>query len=147
MLLNFAQINGFVKVVTWIFLSCYMDLSKLIHEFLLVLTWICQSCHMDLLKLLHWFVKVVLCFFFPNAKENQLKTKILKLVEAFILNLRCWISQSFQCRGSFVLLAMYQDQCWDQFVLRLLLKHFMRQNLFKVLLVSLCKMMSAQLEH
>ena len=27
-------IVGFVKVVKWISLNCYMDLSKLIHEFL-----------------------------------------------------------------------------------------------------------------
>ena len=35
LVLDFAQIDGFVKVVTWISLSCYMDLSKLIHGFLL----------------------------------------------------------------------------------------------------------------
>ena len=32
-LLSFAQIVGFVKVVTWISLSCYIDLSKLPHGF------------------------------------------------------------------------------------------------------------------
>ena len=31
---NFVQIVGFVKNVTWISLSCYMVLSKLIHVFL-----------------------------------------------------------------------------------------------------------------
>ena len=35
---------GFVRIVTWIFLSCYMDLSKLLHGFVKVVTWICQSC-------------------------------------------------------------------------------------------------------
>ena len=43
-LLNFAQIVGFVKVVKWISLSCYMDLSNLIHGFLYtVVTWTCQT--------------------------------------------------------------------------------------------------------
>ena len=31
--------NGFVKIDTWISLSCSMDFSKLIHRFLLVVTW------------------------------------------------------------------------------------------------------------
>ena len=34
--LNFAQIVGFVKVVTLISLNCLMDLSKLLHGFLYV---------------------------------------------------------------------------------------------------------------
>ena len=33
LLLNLVQ-YGFVKVVTWISLSCYMDLLKLMYEFL-----------------------------------------------------------------------------------------------------------------
>ena len=40
LVLNFAQIVRFVRVVTWNSLSCGMDLSKLIHGFLLVSTWI-----------------------------------------------------------------------------------------------------------
>ena len=36
LLLNFAQIVGFVKVDRLISLSCYMDLSKSIHVFLYV---------------------------------------------------------------------------------------------------------------
>ena len=58
LLLNFAQVVGFVKVVTWILLSCYMDLSKLIFGFLLGFTWICQCCYMDLSMLLRGFLKV-----------------------------------------------------------------------------------------
>ena len=50
MLLNFAQINGFV--ITWIHLSCYMDLSKLIHGLLF-------SCYIDLSKLILGFFQVV----------------------------------------------------------------------------------------
>ena len=38
LILNCAEIVGFVKVVTWISLNCYLDLSKLIHVFLLVVT-------------------------------------------------------------------------------------------------------------
>ena len=58
LLLNFAQIVGYVKVEymdfsnllhglvkidTWISLSCYMDLSKTMPGFRLVVIWICQS--------------------------------------------------------------------------------------------------------
>ena len=38
-------LDRFVKIVTGISLSCYMDLSKLIH-----------TCYLDLLKLLHGFL-------------------------------------------------------------------------------------------
>ena len=58
---------------TWIFLSCYMDSSKLINGFLQVVTWICQSCYMDLLKLLHGFVKVVLFISQPLPSKTKLK--------------------------------------------------------------------------
>ena len=45
LVLNFAQIVGFVKVCQrWISLSCWMDLSKLINGFLQVVAWIFQSC-------------------------------------------------------------------------------------------------------
>ena len=43
LLLNFAQIVGFVKVDRLISLSCYMDLSKSIHVFLYVYIGICQN--------------------------------------------------------------------------------------------------------
>ena len=48
LLLNFAQIFEFIKVVRWISVSSYMDLTKLIHGILQVVTWIWQSCYMDL---------------------------------------------------------------------------------------------------
>ena len=70
LLLNFVQI-GFAKFVTRIYLSCKVDLSKLIFRFLSVVAWICQgdlwisfSCHMDLSKLIHEFVRV----FFKDFK-------------------------------------------------------------------------------
>ena len=68
---NFAQIVGFVKVVrrislkllhgfvkidTWISLSCYMDFSKLLHGFFKVDSWISVSCYMELSKLIHGFL-------------------------------------------------------------------------------------------
>ena len=36
-------ICGFVKIYTWISLSCYMRLSKLLHGLVKVVTWICQE--------------------------------------------------------------------------------------------------------
>ena len=69
-------LHGFVKNDTWIFLSCYMDLSKLLlplqlqlqllhwlkllHGFVKIGTLISLSCYMDLSKLLHGFVKVLM---------------------------------------------------------------------------------------
>ena len=65
--------NGFVKIATWISLSCWMDLSKFIHEFLYFALLICQSGYMDLLKSLNGFDKVVLCI--PRPLPNQIKLK------------------------------------------------------------------------
>ena len=85
---NFVQIVGFVKVATWISLSCYTDFSKIIHRFSKLLhgfvkiyTWISLSCYMDLskllkmdlFKLLHGFVKVVPCFSRPLSNNIKLK--------------------------------------------------------------------------
>ena len=42
----------FFKIVAWIFLSCYMDLSKLIQGFL-------SSCYIDLPILIFGFLKAV----------------------------------------------------------------------------------------
>ena len=66
--MDFSELlHGIVQIDTWISLSCYMDLSKLIHQFLLVVTRIFKinalislSCNMDLSKMLHGFVKVVM---------------------------------------------------------------------------------------
>ena len=49
LILNFAQIVGFVKVVTFISISCYMDLSKLTKG-------ISINYYMDLSKLIHGFL-------------------------------------------------------------------------------------------
>ena len=51
-------LQGFVKIETWISLSCYMDLSKLIHGFS---------------ELLHGFVKVGLCISLPLPNKTKLK--------------------------------------------------------------------------
>ena len=51
-------LNGYVKVETWISLSSYMDLSKLIHGFS---------------ELLHGFVKVGLCISRPLPNKTKLK--------------------------------------------------------------------------
>ena len=72
-----------------------MNLSQLLHGFVTVASWIRQSWSM---------------YFLPFAKQNQAKvclTKISKLVEASALNLSCWMSQSTQCLGSVVPLAMF----------------------------------------
>ena len=60
-------LHGFVKIDTWIFLSSYMDLPKLL-----------LSHYVDWSKLLHGFVKVVtlICrnwfmHFSPFAKQIQ----------------------------------------------------------------------------
>ena len=73
-------IHGFVKINTWISLSCFMDLSKLPHEFVKVFLWI--SCPL------------------PN------KTK-LKFDQDFKASWRCWMNQSTHCLGSGVPLAMF----------------------------------------
>ena len=52
LLVNFLQI-GFVLVVSWISLSCSVDLSKLMYWFLWFVTWICQNWDMGFSKLLH----------------------------------------------------------------------------------------------
>ena len=46
---------GFVKVMTWIYQICYMDLSKQNYEI------VNACCYIDLLKLFHDFVKVDKC--------------------------------------------------------------------------------------
>ena len=69
---------GFVKVVTCISLSCYMDLSKLIPLFLFIVMWIYQNwyrdflcCYMDLSKLQHTIVEIVTWICCPLLNNNQ----------------------------------------------------------------------------
>ena len=45
----------------------------MLNGFVKVVTWICQSCYMDLLKLFHGFVKVALFFFRPLLNKTKLK--------------------------------------------------------------------------
>ena len=75
---------------TWIFLGCYMDLSKMskmIHGFLKVITWFCQNWFMDFSKLLYGFSKVVLCVSRPLPNKTKLKfDQDSKLVKASALN-------------------------------------------------------------
>ena len=56
-----------------------------------VFTWIFQSCSM---------------FSRPSLKPSWSLTRILKLVEAFGFNWRCWMSQNTQCLGSVLPLAI-----------------------------------------
>ena len=91
LLLSFAQIAGFRKVVRWLPLNCNMDLSNWytvfsmsLHGFVKIDTWISLSSYKDLLKLLHGFVKVVLCISCPLPNKTKWSlTKFPKLVEAF----------------------------------------------------------------
>ena len=89
---NFIEIVGFAKVVAWISLNCYMDLSKFTQGFVkvvawifLVVTWIYKKWYMDFFRLINGFVKIAksIChscsiYFLHFAKQ---KTKISKLVE------------------------------------------------------------------
>ena len=68
---------NFVNAVTWMSLSSYMDLSKLINWFHYVVILICQNSYMDFSNSLHGFVKVVswICqscsmYFSPFVKLN-----------------------------------------------------------------------------
>ena len=79
-----SLLDRFVKFDTWISLSCWMDLSKFIHEFLSVALLICQSGYMDLLKSLNGFVKVVLCI--PRPLPYQIKLKFDQDFKASALN-------------------------------------------------------------
>ena len=91
----------------WILLRL-LDLSELLSWFLEFVTWICQNWYMDLSKFLLGIVKVVLCISRPFPNKTKLKlTKISKFFEGFALKYRCWMSQSTQCRGSIVPLAVF----------------------------------------
>ena len=50
-----------------------MNFSQLLQGFVKVVTWICLNCYMDLFKLLHGFVKVVLCVSRPLPNKTKLK--------------------------------------------------------------------------
>ena len=40
--MDFSELQGgFVKMITWIFLGCYMDLSNLLFG------WVCQNWYFD----------------------------------------------------------------------------------------------------
>ena len=57
--MDFSKLlDRIVKIDTRIFLSYYMDLSKLVHGFFFVGTgtWICKGCYMYLSKLLYVFL-------------------------------------------------------------------------------------------
>ena len=91
-------LHGFVKVDMLISISCWMDFSKLI-------IW---SGYMDLIKLLNGYVKVFYVFLaLCQTKPSWSLTKISKLDEASALNWWCWMSQSTQCLGFVLPMAMY----------------------------------------
>ena len=66
LLLNSVQIAVFVKVVK----NDTRISPRLLNGFLKIVTWICQSCYMDLFKLLHGLVKVVICISRPLPNKN-----------------------------------------------------------------------------
>ena len=67
-----------------LYVSCYMDLSKLQNGLVKVVTWICQNCNVDLSKM--FYVFLALC----QAKPTWSLTNILKLVEPSALNSTPW---------------------------------------------------------
>ena len=69
LLLNFVQIAIFVKVV-----KIDTRISPwLLNGFLKIVTWICQSCYMDLLKFLYGVCQSCFMYFSPFAKQNQVE--------------------------------------------------------------------------
>ena len=70
--MDFSELlHGFLKIDTWISLTCHMDLSKLMHGFLKFVIWICQSCSV-----------------FSRPLRNKIKLKFdqdFKVVEAAAL--------------------------------------------------------------
>ena len=84
--------------------SCYMDFSNLFNGFVKINTWISLSCYMDLLKNMDLSK---LFYFSCQTKPNWSLAKISKFFEAFSLNRRCWMSQGTQCLGSVVPLAIF----------------------------------------
>ena len=65
-------LHGFLKNDTWIFLSCYMDLSNLLYGFVKVVLRISYTCCM---------------FFFPNKTILSL-TNVLKLLICLKVSIR-----------------------------------------------------------
>ena len=69
-----------------------MDFPKLLmlDGFVKIDTWISLSCYMDMLKLLHGFVKAVLCISRPLPNKTKLKfDQASKFVKASGLKWRC----------------------------------------------------------
>ena len=61
--------HGFVKIDAWISLSCYMDLSTLMHWFLEGVKWILLLC--AFVKVVMWICQSCSFYFSPFAKQNQ----------------------------------------------------------------------------
>ena len=81
----------------------HMDFSNLLQ------TGVCQHWYMDFCKLLHGFVEVVPGIPRPcQTKPSWSLTKNSELIEASALTYSCLLSQSTQCLGSVVPLAMFQ---------------------------------------
>ena len=98
----FKLLHGFVKIDTWISLSCYVDLSKLLNVFVNFVTQIfrCASISwfqvvsqsvIDVFRLAH--LRVFQSFFFMYFRSLPNKAK-LKFDQDFK---GCWMSQSTQC--------------------------------------------------
>ena len=59
---------------TWISLSCYMDLSNLLHGFAEVVTWVCSMLFSTFAKLIfHQYLKAFLIFCFEIKLLNESK--------------------------------------------------------------------------
>ena len=83
--------HGFVKIDTWISLSCDMDLSKLIHRYLLVVIWIFKRSSLSTaLANIHWIVNKIQDTGRKKQRTNEkltrrnvneLKTTVLRVSE------------------------------------------------------------------
>ena len=82
-----------MNIDTWIYLCCHMDLSKLLY---------------DSLKLLHGFIVVVLCISCPLPSKTKLKFE-----PRFQIKVLSWMSQSSQCLGYVVPMAMFSLEIYS----------------------------------
>ena len=86
-----------------------LSFMKAVKSPIKIVTWIYQNWYMDFCKLLHGFVKVVPGIPRPcQTKPSWSLTKNSELIEASAQTYSCLLSQSTQCLGSVVPLAMFQ---------------------------------------
>ena len=73
------MLHGFVKIDTWISVSCYKDFSKLFHGFLF------KSFYMDLSNLLHGFVEVLYALNQPKYSMPWVDCAFANVVSVLML--------------------------------------------------------------